>query len=86
MLGLDHNAPFLLVAFGLTVVVLAGYALYLRSRLTAARRAAAQLPLPPSAAADVEAAADYSARTVSAAAPRASTAHAARSANGSTAP
>jgi hypothetical protein len=38
MLGLDHYAPYLLSALGITVVVLAGYGLYLRSRLTAARR------------------------------------------------
>ena len=40
MLGLDHNAPFLLSAFGITVVVLGGYGLYLRSRLSALRRRA----------------------------------------------
>lgn len=38
MLGLDHNAPFLLTALGITVLVLGGYALYLRSRLMALRR------------------------------------------------
>ncbi len=37
-LGLDRNAPYLLSAFGITVVVLAMYALYLRSRLNALRR------------------------------------------------
>ncbi len=35
---LDHFAPFLLSAFGLTVVVLGGYALYLRSRFEGLRR------------------------------------------------
>ena len=38
MLGLDHYAPYLLSALGITVIVLGGYALYLRSRLLAARR------------------------------------------------
>ena len=38
MQPLDHYAPFLLSAFGITLVVLAVYALYLRSRLVAARR------------------------------------------------
>ena len=38
MLGLDQNGGYVLSAFGITVVVLAGYALYLRSRLTALRR------------------------------------------------
>ena len=41
MLGLDHYAPFLLSAFGITLVVLVGYALYLRSRLSGLRRRAA---------------------------------------------
>jgi hypothetical protein len=38
MLGLDHYAPYLLSAFAITVIVLGGYGLYLRSRLMAARR------------------------------------------------
>ena len=38
MLGLDHYAPFLLSALGITVVVLVMYVLYLRSRLLAVRR------------------------------------------------
>ena len=38
MLGLDQNGGYLLSAFGITVVVLAGYALYLRSRLLGLRR------------------------------------------------
>jgi CcmD family protein len=40
MLGLDHNAPFLISAFGITVAVLGGYALYLRSRLNGLKRRA----------------------------------------------
>ena len=52
---LDHYAPFLLSAFGVTVVVLLAYVLYLRSRLLAAQRR-------------------YSARNVTAAAPRVTTA------------
>jgi hypothetical protein len=71
VLGLDHYASFLLSAFGITVVVLAGYALYLRSRLTGVRRRAA-----------TQSGEDYSGRNVSAAAPRVTTAHAASSANG----
>lgn len=66
MLGLDHYAPFLLSAFGITVVVLVGYALYLRSRLQGLRRRLAS---------------DYSGRNVSAAAPRVTTAQPASSAN-----
>ena len=38
MLGLDQYAPFLLSALGITVLVLVGYALYLRSRLSGLRR------------------------------------------------
>jgi heme exporter protein D len=38
VLGLDHYAPYLLSAFGITLLVLLGYTLYLRSRLNAARR------------------------------------------------
>jgi hypothetical protein len=64
--GLDHYAPFLLTAFGITVVVLVGYVLYLRSRLQGARRRRG----------------DYSGRNVSAATPRVTTAQAASSANG----
>jgi hypothetical protein len=64
--GLDHYAPFLLTAFGITVVVLVGYVLYLRSRLQGARRRRGA----------------YSARNVSAATPRVTTAQAASSANG----
>jgi len=76
MLGLDHNAAYLLWALGITVVVLGGYGLYLRSRLTGLRRrAGAQAQTS-----------GYSARNVTAAAPMVSTAHAASSANGPTTP
>jgi hypothetical protein len=71
VLGLDQYAPFLLSAFGITLVVLVGYVLYLRSRLGALRRRAAG---------------DYSGRNVSAAAPRVTTAQAASSANGPSTP
>jgi hypothetical protein len=70
LLGLDHYAPFLLSAFGITVAVLTAYALYLRSRLSAVRRRAS----------------GYSGRNVSAAAPSMTTAQAASSANGPSAP
>lgn len=66
MLGLDHYAPYLLSAFGITVLVLLGYGLYLRSRLQAMRRRLAG---------------GYSARNVNAAAPRVTTAQPASSAN-----
>jgi hypothetical protein len=69
VLGLDHYAAYLLSALGITMVVLAGYALYLRSRLTALRRR-------------VREGSSYSGRNVSAAAPRVTTAQAASSANG----
>jgi hypothetical protein len=78
--ALDHYAPFLLSAFGITLIVLVGYVLYLRSRLQGARRRAAAL------AATVEADDPYSARNVTAAAPRAATAQAASSANGPSSP
>jgi CcmD family protein len=38
MPSLDHNGGFVLSAFLITVVVLGGYALYLRSRLSGLRR------------------------------------------------
>jgi CcmD family protein len=38
MLGLDQYGPYLATAFGITLVVLVGYLLYLRSRLTGAKR------------------------------------------------
>jgi hypothetical protein len=69
MLGLDHYASFLLSAFGITLVVLVGYVLYLRSRLLALRRRAG----------------GYSGRNVSAAAPSVTTAQPASSASGPTA-
>jgi hypothetical protein len=72
MLGLDHNAAYLLWALGVTVVVLGVYGAYLRSRLMALRRRAG--------------ATNYSARNVSAAAPMVTTAQAANSANGPTTP
>lgn len=53
MLGLDHYAPYLLSAFGITVIVLGGYALYLRSRLAAARKRQAHSALNVSAAAPI---------------------------------
>ena len=72
MLGLDHYWPYLVSAFGITLVVLVGYALYLRSRLTGARRRALA----------VGAELDHSGRNVTAAAPIATTAQAASSAKG----
>jgi heme exporter protein D len=70
VLGLDHYAPFLLSAFGITLVVLVVYVLYLRSRLGAVRRQRGS----------------YSARNVNAAAARVTNAQAARSANGPSTP
>jgi hypothetical protein len=67
---LDRYAPYLISAFGVTVVVLSVYGLYLRSRLEAARRRVA----------------NYSGRNVTTAAPRATTAQAASSANGPSTP
>jgi hypothetical protein len=72
--GLDHYAPFLLSAFGITLVVLVGYALYLRSRMQGLRRREAAIATSEQQA--------YSGRNVTAAAPRAATAQAASSANG----
>jgi hypothetical protein len=66
MLGLDHNAPYLLSAFGITALVLLGYVVYLRSRLMGVRRRADS----------------YSGRNVTAAPPIATTAQPASSANG----
>jgi heme exporter protein D len=74
VLGLDHYAPFLLSAFGITLVVLVGYVLYLHSRMQGLQRRAAAIALSEQQA--------YSGRNVTAAAPRATTAHAASSANG----
>ena len=72
MLGLDHNAPYLLSAFGITAVVLGGYGLYLRSRLSGVRRRAWA----------IRADEPHSARNVNAAPTRATPAQAASSANG----
>lgn len=68
MLGLDQYAPFLLSAFAITVVMLASYGLYLRSRLNGARRRSQ--------------ASGYSGLNVTAAAPMATTAQPASSAKG----
>jgi CcmD family protein len=74
VLGLDQYAPFLLSAFGITLVVLLCYVLYLRSRLTGLqRRAAAQAQA-------------HSGRNVNAAAPMVTTAQPASSAKGPSAP
>jgi hypothetical protein len=72
MLGFDQNGVFVLWALGITVAVLVGYALYLWSRLSGLRRHAASRS-------ETE---DYSGLNVSAAAPMATTAQTARSANG----
>jgi hypothetical protein len=40
MLGLDQYAPYVVSAFGITVLVLGGYGLYLRSRLMGLKRRA----------------------------------------------
>jgi hypothetical protein len=72
MFGLDPNGSYLLSALLITVLVLAGYTLYLRSRLQALHRRSQQEP--------------QSERNVSTAPPRATTAHAASSANGPSAP
>jgi hypothetical protein len=80
MLTLDQNGGYVLWAFAITVVVLAGYGLYLRSRLLALRRRRA------SAARQANPTDDHSARNVNAAAPMASTAQVARSAKGPTTP
>jgi hypothetical protein len=74
MPALDHYGVYLMSAFGLTVVVLAAYGLYLRSRLLGAHRRSAALKQT------------YSGRNVSAAAPIVTTAHPANHANGPSAP
>ncbi len=43
---LDHYAPFVLWAFGITVLVLAGYLLFLRSRISGLDRALRQSAKP----------------------------------------
>ena len=68
---MDHNGIFVISAFAITVVVLAGYAAYLRSRLVGLRRRAGL------------ARGDQSGRNVSAAAPMATTAQTAKSPSGS---
>ena len=68
---LDHYGPYLISAFGVTVVVLGVYGLYLRSRLQGAR---------------LRVVASYSGRNVTTAAPIATTAHPASSANGPSTP
>jgi hypothetical protein len=74
MPGLDHFGAYLIAAFGITVIVLAAYGLYLRSRLLGARRRSAALVQ------------NYSGRNVSAAAPMVTTAQPASSANGPSTP
>jgi len=74
MPGLDHFGVYLVAAFGITVVVLAAYGLYLRSRLIGARRRSAASGQ------------SYSARKVSAAAPIVTTAQPASSTNGPSTP
>ena len=71
MPALDHNGVFLVSAFAITVCVLAGYALYLWSRLRGTARAA-----------DAVGGGDQSARNVSAAPPMVSTVQAPNNANG----
>jgi hypothetical protein len=73
MLGLDQNGVYLLAALGITILVLAGYGLYLRSRLLGLKRRFGGQP-------------DYSGRNVSAAAPMPTTAQVASSAKEPTAP
>ena len=68
MLGLDQNGSYLISALATSAVVLAGYGLYLRSRLRALRRRVDD--------------ADQSTRKAMAAAPMPSTAQATSSANG----
>jgi hypothetical protein len=73
MLGLDQNGVYVLSALSITVVVLGGYGLYLRSRLLGLRRRNAAWE-------------DHSARNVRAAAPMPTTAQVASSAKGPTTP
>jgi hypothetical protein len=75
VLGLDQNGVYVLSALGITIVVLAGYGLYLRSRLLGLRRRREPAPTE-----------DHSARNVIAAAPIATTAQVANSAKGPTIP
>jgi hypothetical protein len=68
MLSLDQNGSYLIWALLITVLVLLGYLLYLRSRLQALRRRGSG--------------GAQSARNANAAPPSATTAHAVSSANG----
>lgn len=89
MLGLDQNGVYVLSALGITIVVLLGYGLYLRSRLLGLRRrAAAEASAGYGGSERLAGAdqADQSARNVMAAAPMASTAHTASSAKEPTTP
>ena len=55
MLGLDLNAGYVVAALGITVVVLGGYVVFLRSRLNglrrshSARKVSAAAPMPTTA-------------------------------------
>jgi hypothetical protein len=75
MPGLDHFGAYFMAAFGVTVIVLTAYGVYLRSRLAGARRRSAAMAKPT-----------YSGRNVSAAAPIVTTAQPASSANGPSTP
>ncbi len=75
MLGLDQNGVYVVSALGITILVLAGYGLYLRSRLLGLRRRSGSAP-----------AEDHSGRNVIAAAPMPTTAQVASSAKGPTTP
>jgi hypothetical protein len=88
MLGLDQNGVYVLSALAITIVVLLGYALYLRSRLLGLRRRAAAEARAgyDGSGLSPKADEDQSARNVMAAAPIPSTAHAASSAKGPTTP
>jgi hypothetical protein len=69
---MDHNGIFVISAFSITVIVLAGYSAYLRSRLSGLRRRFAATSTR-----------DQSARNVAAAAPIATTAQPVSSPSGS---
>jgi hypothetical protein len=62
MLGLDQYAPYVLSAFGITVVVLGGYGLYLRSRLAGLKRRTAYSARNVRAAAPIVTAAQTASR------------------------
>jgi hypothetical protein len=86
MLGLDHNAAYLLWALGITVAGLGTYGLYLRSRLMALRGRVLRQAQDERARQAQGEPVTYSARNVTAAAPMVTTAHAASSANGPSTP